>query len=85
MNEQQLIESEYFKEPEQITIAEILEAPCIFCGYKGSGYYQKYSHKRGCVWYFNGGLTERVSSFVKAAKEGRIRIVGNVHDVNEYY
>ncbi len=38
----------------------LLEAPCIFCGYKGDLYYQKGSHNLGCPWIEIGGLDKRL-------------------------
>jgi hypothetical protein len=63
----------------------ILEAPCCFCGYKGSGYYQSETHEKHCCWYRVGGLSLRVDEMVKTAKERRLRILPNFFDVDEYY
>ena len=37
----------------------LLDAPCVFCGYKGHGYYQAGTHKKNCPWREVGGLEER--------------------------
>ena len=37
----------------------ILDAPCIFCGYAASGYYRSSTHSPDCPWYEAGGLAER--------------------------
>lgn len=41
----------------------LLESPCIFCGYKGSGYYQLETHKGNCPWRKIGGKIEREEFF----------------------
>ncbi len=38
---------------------KITEAPCIFCGYNGAGYYQKHTHGKHCPYYEIGGNEER--------------------------
>ena len=38
---------------------KLLEAPCLFCGYKGQGYFQTGTHSEDCPWYGVGGLEER--------------------------
>lgn len=55
-------------------IAELLEAPCIFCEYNGEGYYQPNTHSSYCPWSLIGGIDDRINYFVKAAKEGWIYI-----------
>lgn len=35
-------------------------APCRYCGYNGSGYYQPRTHKFHCKWYHIGGMVERM-------------------------
>jgi hypothetical protein len=40
-------------------IDKILEAPCIFCGYNGSGYWQLHTHKKSCPFFEIGGKEER--------------------------
>jgi hypothetical protein len=35
------------------------DAPCVFCGYSGAGYWQKFTHARYCPWYEIGGMAER--------------------------
>ena len=37
----------------------LIESPCIFCGYNGNGYYQKYTHPPGCPWRYVGGEERR--------------------------
>ena len=37
----------------------ILDAPCVFCGYSGVGYYQSGTHHVLCPWYKVGGLEDR--------------------------
>ena len=38
---------------------KLIDAPCIFCGYNGPGYFQRGSHKVGCPWHSIGGAQER--------------------------
>lgn len=37
----------------------LLNAPCIFCGYNGEGYYQAGTHSANCPWYNIGGDSKR--------------------------
>lgn len=37
----------------------VLGSPCIFCDYKGPGYWQEGTHNKNCPWYKTGGETER--------------------------
>ena len=37
----------------------LLEAPCMFCGYSGPGYWQWESHFAGCPWRRIGGIYDR--------------------------
>ena len=38
---------------------DVLEAPCIFCGYNGEGYWQAGRHDKRCPWFVIGGFGER--------------------------
>uniref|UniRef100_A0A6M3KX25 Uncharacterized protein n=1 Tax=viral metagenome TaxID=1070528 RepID=A0A6M3KX25_9ZZZZ len=38
---------------------DVLDAPCIFCGYNGVGYWQGKTHSKECPWYETGGGYER--------------------------
>jgi len=38
-----------------------LDAPCIFCGYKGEGYWQKGTHLPDCPFVDIGGEADRQS------------------------
>lgn len=46
------------------TIYEILNGPCIFCGYNGQGYFKEMTHAQDCPWYEIGGSDERVEHFM---------------------
>lgn len=35
--------------------------PCVFCGYKGEGYYQTMTHKESCPWYNVGDQKQRAA------------------------
>lgn len=37
----------------------ILKAPCMFCGYKGEGYWQRGTHDERCPWRYVGGEFDR--------------------------
>lgn len=41
----------------------LLEAPCLFCGYNGSGYFQTGTHSKDCPWYGIGGEKDRAFVF----------------------
>jgi len=38
---------------------DLLEAPCIFCGYDGPDYWQGGTHRQECPWHGVGGEAER--------------------------
>jgi hypothetical protein len=37
----------------------MLDAPCVFCGYNGAGYWQSGTHAKDCRWYSVGGYVDR--------------------------
>lgn len=39
---------------------DLLSAPCRFCGYNGSGYWQKDTHQIDCPWHGVGGEADRL-------------------------
>lgn len=39
--------------------APLFEAPCLWCGYSGIGYWQAGTHAKGCPWHQLGGHAER--------------------------
>ena len=41
---------------------DILDAPCVFCGYNGRGYWQKGTHNKHCPWCELGGGAERAKA-----------------------
>lgn len=45
----------------------LLDAPCLWCGYNGSGYYQAGTHDQSCIWRDVGGERERID---RLAQEG---------------
>ncbi|MBW1724076.1 MAG: hypothetical protein JRJ33_01605 [Deltaproteobacteria bacterium] len=55
-------------------IDELLDPPCIFCGYNGPGYYQVHTHKKHCPFYNIGGDWEREHAIVVYARRGRLHI-----------
>ena len=38
----------------------LVEAPCVFCGYNGPNYWQAGSHDKNCPWHDVGGGYERM-------------------------
>jgi len=38
----------------------LLDAPCLWCGYNGRGYYQVGTHDKSCIWHTVGGRNERL-------------------------
>ncbi len=45
--------------PESRLTLETLNAPCIYCGYNGAGYWQAGTHSKDCRWHSVGGACER--------------------------
>lgn len=37
----------------------LLNAPCVFCGYNGHGYFQVGTHSKSCPWHYIGGEADR--------------------------
>ncbi len=37
----------------------ILDAPCVFCGYNGPGYWQTGTHAKDCPWHDIGSIAYR--------------------------
>lgn len=48
--------------PRERVVPEQLQAPCIWCGYNGNGYWQKGTHAATCPWHQVGGSEERYQS-----------------------
>ena len=46
----------------------VLDAPCVFCGYFGSGYWQTGKHDNKCPWYEVAGQAERLAALRDAVK-----------------
>jgi uncharacterized protein CbrC (UPF0167 family) len=38
---------------------DILDEPCVFCGYNGPGYWQEKTHKKECPWFYSDGAYSR--------------------------
>ena len=45
----------------------LLDAPCIFCGYSGQGYWQSGTHNENCRWRNIGGFKERRAALTSVA------------------
>ena len=54
----------------EVSIAALLSAPCLWCGYNGAGYYQPGTHAARCRWRSVGGLAGR-SKEISNHGEGR--------------
>lgn len=37
----------------------MLDAPCLFCGYNGQGYWQNGTHHEQCPWHMVSGSVDR--------------------------
>lgn len=51
-------------------------APCFFCGYNGSGFYQAGTHGAACPWHGVGGSAERAAALprlLRGLSDGRIQ------------
>ena len=47
----------------KMAATNIEDAPCVFCGYNGRGYYQVGTHDVCCPWHRLGGSKERSDVF----------------------
>lgn len=45
----------------------LLDAPCIFCGYSGQGYWQSGTHNENCRWRNIGGFNGRRAALTSVA------------------
>ena len=48
----------------------LLEAPCLWCGYNGEGYYQAGTHGQSCPWNTIGGCDERLDRLAREGVKG---------------
>ena len=48
----------------------MLDAPCLWCGYNGEGYWQPTTHELTCPWHNVGGRFDRVVALERLAQEG---------------
>ena len=51
------------------TSLNVLDGPCVFCGYNGAGYYQEETHREYCHWYHVGGCDERETKLRKVIED----------------
>lgn len=42
--------------------SNLFDAPCVFCGYNGAGYWQSGTHGEHCPWHDLGGEAQRIAS-----------------------
>jgi hypothetical protein len=54
--------------PNEVVTA-LLDAPCVFCGYKSYGYFQEGTHAKSCPWHSVGGEVERKGQLRAAVQE----------------
>ena len=54
---------------------DMLEAPCLYCGYNGKGYWQKGTHDKICPWHNVGGITEREELLRQSVKSYALQVV----------
>ncbi len=52
----------------------LLDAPCLWCGYNGEGYWQPTTHEPTCPWHNVGGRFNRVVALDRLAQEGALSI-----------
>jgi hypothetical protein len=57
---------------------DVLQAPCVFCGYKGDGYWQAGTHDLSCPWRGIGGEQARLDAY------GRVVFVRRLLAAGEY-
>lgn len=61
----------------------LLEAPCVFCGYRGAGYWQRGTHPESCPWHLSDGGIEarrkRLGTIVRALY--RAQVLGSLEPV----
>lgn len=60
-------------------INEILDAPCIFCGYNGPNYWQPHTHNKSCPFFEIGGDREREHALVVFARKGLLTYNKAIH------
>lgn len=51
--------AELNRDRRESVLNDLLEGPCIFCGYNSFGYWQEATHSRKCPWFFIGSERER--------------------------
>lgn len=60
----------------------LLDAPCIFCGYNGTGYWQKGTHSPSCAFHDLGGEAERALRMSALAQKDRNKFLRAICDEN---
>ena len=50
----------------------ILDGPCVFCGYKGAGYWQIGTHGKDCPFHAVGGDSSRADHIVAMSKQAAL-------------
>jgi len=68
---------------ELFKLNELFEAPCVFCGYNGPGYYQVNTHAKNCPFCKIGGANEREHALVVLAKKGWLKVVKRLNIENK--
>jgi hypothetical protein len=57
-------------------LSELLAAPCLLCGYNGSGYWQKETHDKQCPWHKIGGAAEREQKMQRMIPRALLKVYG---------
>lgn len=55
---------------------DILENPCLFCGYNGGGYWMIETHDKRCPWHHVGGIKERKETIFNMIKKALLKVYG---------
>ena len=55
---------------------KLINAPCVFCGYDGTGYWQKYTHDKSCPFYRVGGESGRKEALLSAIRKQSMLLEG---------
>ena len=50
-------------------MSNLLDAPCVFCGYNSNNYWQPRSHTTTCPWYHVGGTEIREKLLRKTVED----------------
>jgi len=63
---------------------QAVEAPCKWCGYNGTNYWQEGSHPRHCPWHYVGGGDARETLFIAYMTAGNAASAMHLLDTYKY-